>query len=254
MEVGTEYRTRRALLRNLVTSLIVEGAHRDHPYQASHASSREKMITLGKRAMWPPAVGGGLSDDADASISCSTTFSPRYATATAGYPAHRSCGFARRRRRHRFVELLGSRKDAGRKAPESGPNFRTKRAEGKPQSHESAEAEKQAGGGNGSGNPKRSNALFDAGQNASVLRVRFCLAPWSGLEGPTSIFATNAEPPILVPTCNRGISGISLITDLRPKTIGSCLRRVHGQVAQSSYPRKKRSMRRAHGYKLRASH
>ena len=78
-KLGRNTSHRRALLRNLVTSLIVEERIETTYQGQSHASPRRKMITLGKRGdVAARRLAGSYLMTRDAVDKLFDTISPRY--------------------------------------------------------------------------------------------------------------------------------------------------------------------------------
>lgn len=88
-KLGRTSDQRKAMLRQLTTDLLENGKLETTFYRAKEVQPVvEKMITLGKRAVWPTtAVHCPTSRRRTLRISCSTTLPRSMPTATAATPA-----------------------------------------------------------------------------------------------------------------------------------------------------------------------
>ena len=142
-KLGRNTEHRRALLRNLVTSLIVEERIETTVTKAKAMRPHvEKMITLGKRgdvAARRQAAAYLMTRDAVDKLF--ETVSPRYGDRDGGYLRITRGGFRRGDGGDvAFVELLGSEKTLDEKRQKRA-ELRAKRAEEARKAMESAEAE-----------------------------------------------------------------------------------------------------------------
>lgn len=142
-KLGRNTEHRRALLRNLVTSLIVEERIETTVTKAKAMRPHvEKMITLGKRgdvAARRQAAAYLMTRDAVDKLF--ETVSPRYGDRDGGYLRIIRSGFRRGDGGDvAFVELLGSEKTLDEKRQKRA-ELRAKRAEEARKAMESAEAE-----------------------------------------------------------------------------------------------------------------
>jgi large subunit ribosomal protein L17 len=142
-KIGRNTEHRRALLRNLVTSLIVEERIETTVTKAKAMRPHvEKMITLGKRgdvAARRQAAAYLMTRDAVDKLF--ETVSPRYGDRDGGYLRIIRGGFRRGDGGDiAFVELLGSEKTLDEKRQKRA-ELRAKRAEEARKAMESAEAE-----------------------------------------------------------------------------------------------------------------
>ena len=142
-KLGRNTEHRRALLRNLVTSLIVEERIETTVTKAKAMRPHvEKMITLGKRgdvAARRQAAAYLMTRDAVDKLF--ETVSPRYGDRNGGYLRIIRGGFRRGDGGDvAFVELLGSEKTLDEKRQKRA-ELRAKRAEEARKAMESAEAE-----------------------------------------------------------------------------------------------------------------
>jgi large subunit ribosomal protein L17 len=143
-KLGRNTEHRRALLRNLVTSLIVEERIETTITKAKAMRPHvEKMITLGKRgdvAARRQAAAYLMTREAVSKLF--DTISPRYGDREGGYLRIIRAGFRRGDGGElAFVELLGSEKTLDEKRQKRA-ELRAKRAEETRKAMESAEAEK----------------------------------------------------------------------------------------------------------------
>lgn len=145
--MGRNTEHRRALLRNLVTSLIVEERIETTLTKAKAMRPHvEKMITLGKRGdVAARRLAAAYLMTRDAVDKLFDTISPRYGDRDGGYLRIVHGGFRQGDGGDiAFVELLGSEKTLDEKRQKRA-ELRTKRAEENRKAMESAEAEnKQA--------------------------------------------------------------------------------------------------------------
>ena len=146
-KLGRNTEHRRALLRNLVTSLIVEERiETPLPKAKAMRPHVEKMITLGKRGdVAARRLAAAYLMTRDAVDKLFDTISPRYGDRDGGYLRIVHGGFRQGDGGDiAFVELLGSEKTLDEKRQKRA-ELRTKRAEENRKAMESAEAEnKQA--------------------------------------------------------------------------------------------------------------
>ncbi len=146
-KLGRNTSHRRALLRNLVTSLIVEERIETTLTKAKAMRPHvEKMITLGKRGdVASRRLAAGYLMTRDAVDKLFDTISPRYGDREGGYLRIVHGGFRQGDGGDiAFVELLGSEKTLDEKRQKRA-ELRAKRAEENRKAMESAEAEnKQA--------------------------------------------------------------------------------------------------------------
>ena len=146
-KLGRNTEHRRALLRNLVTSLIVEESiETTLPKATAMRPHVEKMITLGKRGdVAARRLAAAYLMTRDAVDKLFDTISPRYGDRDGGYLRIVHGGFRQGDGGDiAFVELLGSEKTLDEKRQKRA-ELRTKRAEENRKAMESAEAEnKQA--------------------------------------------------------------------------------------------------------------
>jgi len=146
-KLGRNTEHRRALLRNLVTSLIVEERIETTLTKAKAMRPHvEKMITLGKRGdVAARRLAAAYLMTRDAVDKLFDTISPRYGDRDGGYLRIVHGGFRQGDGEDiAFVELLGSEKTLDEKRQKRA-ELRTKRAEENRKAMESAEAEnKQA--------------------------------------------------------------------------------------------------------------
>ena len=135
-KLGRTTSHRRAMLRNMVTSIIMEERIETTVIKAKAVRPQvEKMITLGKKgdlAARRQAAAYLMTDEAVHKLF--DTVAPRFGDRKGGYTAHRSHRLAEGRRRRKGVHrTAGQRAGARRKAPEARRNPRQARR-GKPQS------------------------------------------------------------------------------------------------------------------------
>jgi large subunit ribosomal protein L17 len=150
-KLGRNTAHRRALLRNLVTSLIVEERIETTVSKAKAMRPHvEKMITLGKRGdLWARRQAGGFLMTQDA-VRKLWEIAPRFGDREGGYLRIVRSGFQRGDGAEKaFVELVGSEKVLQEKR-EKRAEARAKKAETTRKAMEEeakqAEAEKAAGG------------------------------------------------------------------------------------------------------------
>ena len=142
-KLGRNTEHRRALLRNLVTSLIVEERIETTVVKAKAMRPHvEKMITLGKRGdVAARRLAASYLMTREAVTKLFDTISPRYGDRNGGYLRIIHSGFRRGDGCDlAFVELLGSEKTLDEKRQKRA-ELRAKRAEEARKAMESAEAE-----------------------------------------------------------------------------------------------------------------
>ena len=142
-KLGRNTEHRRALLRNLVTSLIVEERIETTITKAKAMRPHvEKMITLGKRGdVAARRLAGSYLMTRDAVSKLFDTISPRYGDRDGGYLRIIHSGFRRGDGGETaFVELIGSEKTLDEKRQKRA-EIRAKRAEENRKALEAAEQE-----------------------------------------------------------------------------------------------------------------
>ncbi len=145
-KLGRNTEHRRALLRNLVTSLIVEERIETTLTKAKAMRSHvEKMITLGKRGdVAARRLAASYLLTRDAVDKLFDTISPRYGDRDGGYVRIVHAGFRKGDGGDiAFVELLGSEKTIDEKRQKRA-ELRAKRAEENRKALEAAQAEEKA--------------------------------------------------------------------------------------------------------------
>ncbi|MGA2372954.1 MAG: 50S ribosomal protein L17 [Candidatus Korobacteraceae bacterium] len=145
-KLGRNTEHRRALLRNLVTSLIVEERIETTLTKAKAMRPHvDKMITLGKRGdVAARRLAGSYLMTRDAVDKLFDTISPRYGDREGGYTRIVHGGFRQGDGGDiAFVELLGSEKTLDEKRQKRA-ELRAKRAEESRKALESAEQENKA--------------------------------------------------------------------------------------------------------------
>jgi large subunit ribosomal protein L17 len=144
--LGRNTEHRRALLRNLVTSLIVEERIETTVTKAKAMRPHvEKMITLGKRGdVAARRLAGAYLMTREAVSKLFDTISPRYGDREGGYVRIIPSGFRLGDGGDKaFVELLGSEKTLDEKRQKRA-EIRAKRAEDSRKALEAAEEENKA--------------------------------------------------------------------------------------------------------------
>ena len=144
--MGRNTEHRRALLRNLVTSLIVEERIETTVTKAKAMRPHvEKMITLGKRGdVAARRLAASYLMTRDAVDKLFDTISPRYGDRAGGYLRIIHSGFRRGDASEMaFVELLGSEKTLDEKRQKRA-ELRAKRADETRKAMETAEEENKA--------------------------------------------------------------------------------------------------------------
>jgi len=144
--LGRNTEHRRALLRNLVTSLIVEERIETTVTKAKAMRPHvEKMITLGKRGdVAARRLAASYLMTRDAVDKLFDTISPRYGDRAGGYLRIIHSGFRRGDASEMaFVELLGSEKTLDEKRQKRA-ELRAKRADETRKAMETAEEENKA--------------------------------------------------------------------------------------------------------------
>jgi large subunit ribosomal protein L17 len=147
-KLGRNTEHRRALLRNLVTSLIVEERIETTLTKAKAMRPHvEKMITLGKRGdLSARRQAAAYLMTRDAVNKLFDTISPRYGDRNGGYLRILHGGFRKGDGGDiAFVELLGSEKTLDEKRQKRA-ELRAKRAEETRKAMEAAQAESEATG------------------------------------------------------------------------------------------------------------
>jgi len=145
-KLGRNTEHRRALLRNLVTSLIVEERIETTVTKAKAMRPHvEKMITLGKRGdVAARRLAASYLMTRDAVDKLFDTISPRYGDRAGGYLRIIHSGFRRGDASEMaFVELLGSEKTLDEKRQKRA-ELRAKRADETRKAMETAEEENKA--------------------------------------------------------------------------------------------------------------
>ena len=148
-KLGRNTSHRRALLRNLVTSLIIEErVETTVPKAKAMRPHVEKMITLGKRgdlAARRRAAGYLMTDDAVDKLF--DTIAPRFGDRDGGYLRIVRAGWQKGDGAEKaFIELLGSEKSQEEKRQKRA-EARAKRVEETKKAMEEAEAQAKAEGG-----------------------------------------------------------------------------------------------------------
>ncbi|HWR14357.1 MAG TPA: 50S ribosomal protein L17 [Terriglobales bacterium] len=148
-KLGRNTSHRRALLRNLVTSLIVE--ERIETTEAKAKAMRpqvEKMITLGKKGdVSARRLAAGYLMTRDAVTKLFDTVAPRFGDRNGGYLRIIRKGWQQGDGAEKvYIELLGSEKVIDEKRQKRA-EARAKRAEEARKAMEEAQAEQQAEGG-----------------------------------------------------------------------------------------------------------
>jgi len=147
-KLGRNTSHRRALLRNLVTSLIVEERiETTLPKAKALRPHVEKMITLGKRGdLAARRLAAGYLMTKDAVSKLFDTIGPRFGDRPGGYTRIVRTGFRRGDGgEHAFIELLGSEKVLDEKR-QKRTELRAKRAEETRKAMEEAQAQEAAAG------------------------------------------------------------------------------------------------------------
>ena len=147
-KLGRNTSHRRALLRNLVTSLIVE--ERIETTEAKAKAMRplvEKMITLGKRGdLSARRLAGGYLMTRDSVTKLFDTVAPRFGDRNGGYLRIIHKGWQQGDGAEKvYIELLGSEKVIDEKRQKRA-EVRAKRAEETRKAMEEAQAQQQAEG------------------------------------------------------------------------------------------------------------
>jgi large subunit ribosomal protein L17 len=148
-KLGRNTSHRRALLRNLVTSLIIE--ERIETTEAKAKAMRplvEKMITLGKRGdLSARRLAGGYLMTRESLTKLFDTVAPRFGDRNGGYLRIIHKGWQQGDGAEKvYVELLGSEKVIDEKRQKRA-EVRAKRAEETRKAMEEAQAQQQAEGG-----------------------------------------------------------------------------------------------------------
>jgi len=148
-KLGRNTSHRRALLRNLVTSLIVE--ERIETTEAKAKAMRplvEKMITLGKRGdLSARRLAGGYLMTRESLTKLFDTVAPRFGDRNGGYLRIIHKGWQQGDGAEKvYIELLGSEKVIDEKRQKRA-EVRAKRAEETRKAMEEAQAQQQAEGG-----------------------------------------------------------------------------------------------------------
>jgi len=180
-KLGRNTSHRRALLRNLVTSLIVEERIETTITKAKAMRPHvEKMITLGKRGdVAARRLAASYLMTRESVDKLFDSISPRYGDREGGYLRIIHSGFRKGDGGEKaFVELLGSEKTLDEKRQKRA-EMRTKRAEETRKAMEEAQAaqgnapaEGEAAAG---GEEKYTQSRAVEIQNASAFRMRFSL-------------------------------------------------------------------------------
>ncbi|HYG98004.1 MAG TPA: 50S ribosomal protein L17 [Terriglobales bacterium] len=148
-KLGRNTQHRRALLRNLVTSLIVEERiETTLPKAKAMRPHVEKMITLGKRGdVHARRLAAAYLMTPDAVDKLFATIGPRFGDRNGGYLRIIKGGFRKGDGGEiAFIELLGSEKLVDEKRQKRA-EARAKRAEETRKAMEEAQAQQQAEGG-----------------------------------------------------------------------------------------------------------
>ena len=148
-KLGRNTSHRRALLRNLVTSLVVEERiETTVPKAKAIRPHVEKMITLGKRGDVPArrlAASYLMTDEAVTKLF--DKLGPRYGDRNGGYARIVRTGFQRGDGAEKaFIELLGSEQVIDERRQKRA-ELRAKKAEEARKAMEEAQAQQQAEGG-----------------------------------------------------------------------------------------------------------
>jgi large subunit ribosomal protein L17 len=148
-KLGRNTAHRRSLLRNLVTSLIIEERiETTLPKAKAMRPQVEKMITLGKRGdLWARRQAGAYLMTREAVTKLFDTVAPRFGDRNGGYLRIVRTGWQRGDGADKaFVELLGSEAVLDEKRQKRA-EARAKRAAETKKAMEEAEAQAQAEGG-----------------------------------------------------------------------------------------------------------
>ncbi|HWR37746.1 MAG TPA: 50S ribosomal protein L17 [Clostridia bacterium] len=148
-KLGRNTEHRRALLRNLVTSLILEERIETTVTKAKAMRPHvEKMVTLGKRGdVAARRLAAGYLMTRDAVDKLFNTVSPRFSERQGGYTRIVLTGFRKGDGGEKaFIELLGSEKVLDEKR-EKRAEVRAKRAEENRKAMEEAQGQQAAEGG-----------------------------------------------------------------------------------------------------------
>jgi large subunit ribosomal protein L17 len=156
-KLGRNTSHRRALLRNLVTSLILEERiETTVPKAKAMRQHVEKMVTLGKRGDVPARrLASGFLMTREAVNKLFDTIGPRFGDRNGGYLRIVRTGFQKGDGAEKaFIELLGAEKILDEKRQKRA-ELRAKKAEEARKAMEEAQAqEQQQGGGEGSAPPE----------------------------------------------------------------------------------------------------
>jgi large subunit ribosomal protein L17 len=156
-KLGRNTSHRRALLRNLVTSLILEERiETTVPKAKAMRQHVEKMVTLGKRGDVPARrLASGFLMKREAVDKLFDTIGPRFGDRNGGYLRIVRTGFQKGDGAEKaFIELLGAEKILDEKRQKRA-ELRAKKAEEARKAMEEAQAqEQQQGGGEGGAAPE----------------------------------------------------------------------------------------------------